>query len=453
VTVARQPESYRPLPTGAHGLDREGVQRDQCERLQRAMVELIAEKGYPAVRIGDLARLARVSQPTFYGLFADKEELLLSAYDQIAARAAVLMGRSLTGEGPYEERLLGAFMSVAELAVAEPDAVSLLLLGALGAGPGALEHRRLVLLALERSIGAEDGARGGRKAGENLIPKALIGGVREVVVARLRARRAEELPGLAPHISAWAASYPQALPAGIGAPPVTVTPSAITAIAPSERARRAEGRLPRGRSELPRELIRKSQRERIVDATAAIVAEKGLAAATIPEIARRANVSHQTFYDLYPSKQHAFLGAQKVGMHEALRVTAEAYAAHEPDWPTAVAAGLGALTRYLASEPAHARLILVDTFAASPDAIEIRSSAVAGFGAYLQPGYELARGRKGAPAVAVEAIIGGVWQILRHYAEHNCTAELPGAAPQITYFALAPFLGPERASAAALTAS
>ena len=88
MTVARRPESYRPLPTGAHGLDREGVMRDQRERLQRAMVELIAEKGYPAVRIVDLARLARVSQPTFYGLFADKEELLLSAYDEIAARAA-----------------------------------------------------------------------------------------------------------------------------------------------------------------------------------------------------------------------------------------------------------------------------------------------------------------------------------------------------------------------------
>jgi AcrR family transcriptional regulator len=453
MSVARQPESYRPLPTGAHGLDREGVKRDQRERLQRAMVELIAEKGYPAVRIVDLARLARVSQPTFYALFADKEELLLSAYDEIAARAAALMGRSLTGEGSYEERLLGAITSVAELAVAEPDAVSLLLLGALGAGPGALEHRRLVLLALERSIGAADGVRPGRKAGENLIPKALIGGVREVAVARLRKRRADELPGLAPQISAWASSYPQALPAGLGAPPVKSAPGgAGAAVAPSERARRAEGRLPRGRSEMPRELILKSQRERIVDATAAIVAEKGLAAATIPEIARRANVSHQTFYDLYPSKQHAFLGAQKVGMHEALRVTAEAYAAHEPDWPAAVAAGLSALARYLASEPAHARLILVHTFAASPDAIEIRSSAVTAFSAFLRPGYELAGDRGGAVEVAVEAIVGGVWQILRHYTEHNCTAELPRGVPQITYFALAPFLGPERARAAALAA-
>jgi AcrR family transcriptional regulator len=451
VSVDEQHDSYRPLPTGAHGLAREEVMRDQRERLQRAMIELIAEKGYPAVRIVDLARLARVSQPTFYGLFADKEELLLSAYDEIAARAAALMGRSLTGDGSYEERLLGAIASMAELAAAEPDAVSLLLLGALGAGPEALEHRRLVLLALERSVGAEDGARAARSDGENLIPKALIGGVREVAVARLRERRGGELPSLAPQMSAWAASYPPTLPAGLGAPPVTRAPSGRTAaVAPSERARRAEGRLPRGRSELPRALIRNSQRERIVDATAAIVAEKGLAAATIPKIAQRASVSHQTFYDLYPSKQHAFLGAQKVGMHEALRVTAEAYAAHEPDWPAAVAAGLSALVEYLTSEPAHARLILVDTFAASPDGIEIRASALAAFAAYLKPGYRLATARGRAPKIAAEAIVGGLWQILRHYAEHRCTAELARATPQMIYFALAPFLGPEQAATAAL---
>ncbi len=81
-------ERYRPLPTGTHGLDPELVKRDQRERLQKAMIELIAEKGYPAVRIVDLAKLAHVSQPTFYSLFTDKEDLFLSTYDEVAARAA-----------------------------------------------------------------------------------------------------------------------------------------------------------------------------------------------------------------------------------------------------------------------------------------------------------------------------------------------------------------------------
>jgi len=78
----------------------------------------------------------------------------------------------------------------------------------------------------------------------------------------------------------------------------------------SARARRAEGRLPR-RSDLPRQAIVKSQRERIVDATAAIVAERGLEGLTIGEIVRRANVSNGTFYSIYDSKQEAFLAPRR----------------------------------------------------------------------------------------------------------------------------------------------
>ena len=214
----------------------------------------------------------------------------------------------------------------------------------------------------------------------------------------------------------------------------------------SERALRAEGRLPSGRHDLPRQFIVQNQRERIVDATASIVAEKGLANLTIPEIAKRANVSHHTFYEMYPTKHDAFLGAQKIGMHQALLVTAQAYEAHKEDWPRGVAAGLHALLAYLASEPAHSHLILVDTFAASPEATEIRDTSLHAFAAYLQPGYDHAPKDPAVPRVAPEAIAGGVWQILNHYIEAERTSELPDVAAQLIYAALTPFLGPQDAA-------
>ena len=273
--------------------------------------------------------------------------------------------------------------------------------------------------------------------------KVIIGGVREVSATRLREGRASELPGLAGDLAAWAASYPPKLPAALkGASPARRGRSGVAPDLASERARRAGGRLPSGRHDLPREFVVKSQRERIVDATAAIVAEKGFAGLTIPEIARRANVSHQTFYEMYPTKHDAFLGAQKVGMHQALLVTAEAYEAHEQDWPRAVAAGLSALIDYLSSEPAHAHLSLVDTFAASPEALEIRDSALHAFAAYLGPGYGLAPKDIEVPAIAAEAIAGGIWQVLHHYIENERIGELPDVAPQIIYMALTPFLAP-----------
>jgi AcrR family transcriptional regulator len=264
-----------------------------------------------------------------------------------------------------------------------------------------------------------------------------------VTAARLRRGRADELPGLADELAAWAACYPPSLPDRLVSVEAARSLRADSGgSAGSERARRAKGRrLPSGRHALPRTFILKSQRERIVDATASIVAARGLAGLTIPEIARRANVSHQTFYEIYETKHDAFLGALKVGMHQALLVFAKAYDAHSGDWPRALAGGLRALIEYVVSEPVHAHLSLVDTFAASPEAIEIRDSALAAFAAHLTPGYALARGRQEVPLIAVEAITGGVWQILHDYVDDGRISELGKLAPQVSYLALVPFLG------------
>jgi AcrR family transcriptional regulator len=457
---------YRRLPTGAHGLDPEEVRRDQRERLQTALIELIAQRGYQAVRILDLTKLARVSRPTFYSLYADKEELFLAAYDEIAKRTASTIMEAYQTQGSPGERLRRAMRAFAELAAAEPEAVSLMVLGAFGAGPKALERRNRTLQALEQSIGASRSAvarSAAKKAHKSAVAtdqtdltvKVILGGIREVTAARLRRGQAGALPALADELAAWAESYPAKPPAGL-APPAPTEQDAHAAHAAeegeegraklmaSERARQAEGRLPSGRHDLPRQFIVKNQRERIVDATAAIVAEKGLQGLTIPEIARRANVSHQTFYEMYPTKDDAFLGAQKVGLHQALGIAVQAYEAQGEDWPMGVAAGIRALLEYLASEPAHAHLTVVDTFAASPLATEIRDTGLHAFAAYLQPGYHYASSHS-VPGIAPEAIAGGIWQVLHNHIEHERVEDITGLAPQLVYVALAPFIGGKEA--------
>jgi len=473
-------ERYRRLPTGAHSLDPEEVRRDQRERLRSALIELIAERGFQAVRILDLTKLARVSRPTFYSLYTDKEELFLATFDEIAKRGGQAIAEAYKSQGSSAERLRAAVRAFAELAAAEPEAVSLLVLGAFGAGPKAFERRNRTIEAFERTIVAvrspaprgsggrsgDSGSRKRRPAGRtsvenDLTVRMILGGIREVTAARLRQHRADELPALAREMGDWAGCYPVKLPAGLQPPPPARRRSKPAAGGssgedwgdepgrrPSERALQAEGRLPSGRHDLPRHFIVKNQRERIVDATAEIVAERGLAALTIPEIARRANVSHQTFYEMYPTKQDAFLGAQKVGLHQALGIAVEAYEAYPDDWPRGVAAGISALLDYLASEPAHSHLTIVDTFAASPLAIEIRDTGLHAFASYLQPGFHFPLGRK-APEIAPEAIAGGVWQILHHYVEHDRFDEMRCAAPQLSYLVLAPFLGAKEAASVA----
>src|SRR4051794_34521905 len=119
---------YRRLPTGAHGLTREEVERDQRERLRSAMVELIAQRGYPAVRILDLTQLAHVSRPTFYNLYSDKEELLLSAYEDIAGRTTQKVAETFAQGDSDEDSLRRALEAFAELGAAEPEAMTLALL-------------------------------------------------------------------------------------------------------------------------------------------------------------------------------------------------------------------------------------------------------------------------------------------------------------------------------------
>jgi AcrR family transcriptional regulator len=440
---------YRPLPTGMHGLDPEVVSRDQRDRLRNALVELIAEKGYPGVRIVDLSRLARVSQPTLYSLFADKEELFVSAYEAIAERTyrtvIAAYGRA-DGAGRRLERGIAAF---AELAAAEPEAISLLVLGAFGAGAPALERRNLSLEQFEARVRA---SRDREPVADpaDLTIKFVLGGLREVFAARLSKGEGAELPPLSEQLAAWAGAYPVSPPAGLLAAVRAAheqAPPSVPGL--SERARRAGKRLPSGRSDLPRETVIKSQQERIVDATAAIVAEKGLAGLTIPEIARRASVSNKTFYEIYESKHGAFLGAQKIGMLQALRVAVQAYEERMPNWPRAIAGGLRALIDYLVSEPDHAHLSIVDTFGASPDTIATRAAILASFAGYLQPGYGLAPDTTKVPAIAVEAVVGGAWQVLHHYIASGRLGELPAASRQLTYLILVPFLGPERAAQAA----
>jgi AcrR family transcriptional regulator len=447
---------YRRLPTGAHGLTREEVERDQRERLRSAMIELIALRGYPAVRILDLTQLAHVSRPTFYNLYADKEELLLSAYEEIAGRTTEQVAVAFAKGESEEQSLQLALQAFAELGAAEPQAMTLALLGTFGAGPRALERRDRTLQALERIVGT------GRSSPEQDLPrdltvKFLIGGIREVSATRLRQGREHELVELADELGRWANAYPSELPLGLAGPP-RIRPhdagedgdgdgdAAQAAGNRSQRSRSAEGRLPSGRHDLPRDMVVKSQRERIVDATAAIVAEKGFAGLTIPEIASRANVSHETFYEMYPTKHDAFLGAQKVGLHQALRVTVEAYEKDAGDWPGGVASGMDALMEYVCSEPSHAHLTLVDTFGASPQAIEIRESALQAFTAYLQPGFTNAPAGLDVPEVAAEAVAGGIWQVLHHYIEQRRVHELCDATAQLIFLTLNPFIGPQAAA-------
>lgn len=73
------------LPRGRHELAREVVLEQQRERLMIAVTEQMADLGYRAVGVREIASHARISRAAFYECFPDKDDCVFAAYDRFIA--------------------------------------------------------------------------------------------------------------------------------------------------------------------------------------------------------------------------------------------------------------------------------------------------------------------------------------------------------------------------------
>ncbi|WP_024801327.1 TetR/AcrR family transcriptional regulator [Nocardia sp. BMG51109] len=150
--------------------------------------------------------------------------------------------------------------------------------------------------------------------------------------------------------------------------------------------------LPRGRHGLPRETVIAAQRDRILDAMADAMVENGYVGTSVASIIKRAGVSRETFYEQFRSKEDCFDTAFERAVRllldrimEAARVQAdslEAMGAAEA-FEHRMDALLTAYLEGLASEPAYARLYLVEVYAVGPEAIARRAQRQEAFVALL----------------------------------------------------------------------
>jgi AcrR family transcriptional regulator len=131
-------------------------------------------------------------------------------------------------------------------------------------------------------------------------------------------------------------------------------------------------RLPRGTHGLDPSLVAASQRTRLLEATGRAVADKGYSAATIDDLVRGAGVSKKTFYEHFADKLDCFLAAYEAASDELLGHIRAAQEAADAEWLARTRAGIHAYLRWLAAEPALARVFLIEIAAAGPAALELR---------------------------------------------------------------------------------
>jgi len=103
----------------------------------------------------------------------------------------------------------------------------------------------------------------------------------------------------------------------------------------------------------------------------------------------------------------------------------------------------------IVKNPDRARFVMIECLGAGRPAAERLRSAQAMFAVVIEEGEEHAGSVEHLSPHTAEGIVGGIAAIVHRRVLEENTAELSALLPDLLYFALMPYLGHERALAAA----
>jgi AcrR family transcriptional regulator len=202
-------------------------------------------------------------------------------------------------------------------------------------------------------------------------------------------------------------------------------------------------RLPRGRHGLPRELVTRSQRERLLAAVVRVVAANGYESTSVADILEEAGVGRESFYELFEDKRDCMLAARSILVDDLNATVSKAYDEPGP-WTDRVRNGLAAMLDWFAADPAAARVVFVELAAVGVVSRELFRADFARFTKLMDDGIEEAEPVPGLPRATGLAIGGALARVYGEVARDR-TVGLPRLLPEITYELLVPFLGEEAA--------
>lgn len=199
--------------------------------------------------------------------------------------------------------------------------------------------------------------------------------------------------------------------------------------------------LPRGRHGLSRELVRASQRTRLLDAMADLTAEKGYVAVTIGDIVTRGGVAKRTFYEYFTDKEACFLAA---GEYLAGKVAESIVVPHDPeiDLYHRAEATIRSLLQTLQNNPSYARASFVEVWAVGPKAINRRLDVIRQLAQLLASlSEDVSRRQSTARAITethalavISAIEGQIFRVIYYEGANNLTDHVETFAQLATGF-------------------
>ena len=406
---------YPKLKPGPGRSPKEVAAHQRC-RLQKAMVELVAEHGYNAVAVTTLSNHARVSKRDFYKHFDSKEECFLATYDIIVSHSVRGILAAAESEEEWCERLRLGFLAFADQIANSPEAARLALVEVFAAGAVAVERmlhtNRLFETLVEKNFALADG--GPRLP--QLVVKGIVAGGSRLARAQLLSGHPRQLALDGGELLEWALSFcdddvSRLHGLGVaGAPPLSATAA-----------------------EVPLE----DERALILAATARLASKEGYATLTVPRVRAAAGVSKRSFDSHFEGVADCFQATLDTLSSRTLAAAAPFYLTAD-DWASGIHRMIAGLCHHLACDPIFANLAFLEVFSPGPEAIRWRSGMIAKLATMLR--------REAPPArqpseFAAEASVGAMWGVIHHFVATGRGAQLPIAAPALSYLALAPALG------------
>lgn len=171
----------------------------------------------------------------------------------------------------------------------------------------------------------------------------------------------------------------------------------------------------RGARKPGRTVVTGAQRERIVRALMEVVAEHGRSRASVGAIVERARVGRPTFYKLFPGGiDDGLVEVIDRGLEQVGVVVARAFEGQEC-WRDGMRAGMASVLAFFDTEPALARILMVETLGGGPVVLTHRAQAVQAFRQLVLAAIEseVSSEVPGALPLAAESLLASVMEIVR----------------------------------------
>lgn len=198
-------------------------------------------------------------------------------------------------------------------------------------------------------------------------------------------------------------------------------------------------KLPRGRHPLTQAAVAGSQRVRLLDAVARVVADKGYGAATVADVIALAGVSRRTFYEHFPGLEDCFLAAYEDGMRSLFGAIRTALVGvPRDDLALRAHVAIEAYLAAMASVPAAAWSFTVEVLGAGRRALDQRDWVMAQWVEQWRSFHQLRQhaqpGLADLSSAQLLALVGGMEELVRDQLRRHGAQSLPQIGPALRAF-------------------